>query len=134
MNYELTWQVPHHVLIITFDERITLYDMRQMRGEVFVALENSQADNHYAQQHLIVDVRESRDFPLDIQETFQAFLGNIHPNIGWICLVSDNRIHNMIASSVAQLIGVKLSTVHTMRDAMRFLTERDPSLQAYLVS
>ncbi|MGQ9909474.1 MAG: hypothetical protein ACUVS2_11630 [Candidatus Flexifilum sp.] len=108
-------------------------------GEIEAVAEALQtlAEAGQAPVHIINDVRSLRKYPINLKSIRQAVQVPASSNLGWLVVIqNDNPLVRFIAATIAQLVitDLRMSSVKTPEEALRFLLSRDPSLDEALLA
>ncbi|PJF39261.1 MAG: hypothetical protein CUN55_14850, partial [Phototrophicales bacterium] len=78
--------------------------------------------------HIIFDTTQLKRVPTSLESFRHTINNKPHPAMGWICMISNNKVQNMIASIITQMMRLNFKVFHSRKEAFRFLVERDPQL------
>ncbi len=126
MGYTIDWYVPQRILLVTYFGTISGDEMVQ-------SLHQSQATvnviphDSATKFHVIADNTELNSMPFGLNSLKSAVV-NPHPAVGWVCMISRNPIHNLVATAYTQLTRVNLKTFPNRKDALLFLISLDLTL------
>lgn len=126
MPFDIRWYVPDRVLIVDVGESITIEELLSIRAEVD-AIMVTISDDHPTKWHVIIDGSQLDRMPASL-EAFRQQLVKPHPATGWICMVSTNKLQNMIMTTLMQLMRLNHKTFVTLDEAVAFLTSLEPDL------
>lgn len=83
--------------------------------------------------HDIIDMRQMSKFPLNLREIVRATGLFGEPNLGWVILISDNRVVRFLTEAVMQTYKTRFRAFGLESEAIAFLKQMDESLQALSV-
>lgn len=124
MPHNVKWLIEDQILMAHLSGDVTLEDVREMITEIVGTLDNS----GYARGvHLIVDALDVMQMPYD-PRAMTAGMGKINRDMGHICMVSHNKLHNFAAAVLIGMSGNKGKTFDTVEACIEYLQAQDSSL------
>lgn len=126
MPYQLTWRVPQRVIYEQLSGQIGIGDIQDIQDLFHQYLAQGQAP-----VHLIVDMREVTDYPLNLAQIKNQMITTDRTPLGWIMIVNQNPMPKFLTSVATQLsiTNTRLRMVDSPEQAFALLQEYDPALQ-----
>jgi hypothetical protein len=90
MTSELRWYDPDKILLTTYGEQVTAEDLTTTIEGIIAALDT--AKSHV---HVIVDWRQTKEYPFFVDLLFPARKLLRHPRLGWIVIVGQSHTVNL---------------------------------------
>jgi hypothetical protein len=90
MTSELRWYEPDKTLLTTYGEHVTPEDLTTTIEGIISAL-----DTATGYVHVIVDWRQTKDYPYFVDLLFPARKLLRHPRLGWIVIVGQSNTVNL---------------------------------------
>lgn len=131
MAYEVSWYIPEHILYMRYYGDLTTEEFEQSLIESRALFNSLPTDT--ARCHTITDTLDLNKMPRSLT-AFKNALVKPHPAAGWVCLVAENSLQNMIASTVTQLMQLNFKVFPSRQQALQFLIDRDASLADYIAA
>lgn len=132
MGFRVEWLYRDRVIFEQLYGDVTIDDV----AAVFDALQ-SHMDAGQAPIHIINDMRFLRKYPLNLRLIRQALRGPASSKLGWLVVIhNDNPLIKFTVATIAQLMitNLRMCSVKTPEEALRFLLSRDPSLDEALLA
>ncbi len=123
MPFELSWYVPKRVILSRLIGDITEDDMHGMFDLAIAML-----DEGHPPVHLIADHTHMGKFPNNFG-AMQFMVRKPHPNMGWVVVISPNRVARFLTNVLFQVMPVPTKMVDTMDTAWAYLNQIDSSIQ-----
>ena len=124
-HYTTEWCIEKRVLrLVVNSQFLTIDDMREINHDLTQCI-------HFGEPpfvHTIIDCRGIEKFQMNLPSIQQVLTFLREPLMGWLLIVSDDKLIGFVASLVTQLAGVRFRTFHTSDDAWVFLNSVDETL------
>ena len=124
MAYELSWVVPMRIIMIKLEGEVSLEEMTHMIDETHTMLNAGMAP-----VHVIIDAAELSNKPVNFQQINQVSASIRNPAVGWWVMVNAGKMVGFTASVLSKLVGVKLKTAATIKEARTILERVDLTLE-----
>ncbi len=79
--------------------------------------------------HVIIDAAELSNKPVNFQQINQVSASIRNPAVGWWVMVNAGKMVGFTASVLSKLVGVKLKTAATIKEARTILERVDLTLE-----
>lgn len=80
------------------------------------------------QVHSIVHTLDVTGYPVNLAQGLKLAAVVRNSNLGWMIMLSDDRMARFMASAVSQITRFRFRAVATEQEALEFLMDVDPSL------
>jgi hypothetical protein len=124
MAYELSWVVPSRIMLIKLEGEVSIEEMTQMIDETHAHVNSGQAP-----VHILIDAANLHNKPVNFQQINQISTSMANPSTGWWVLVNAGKMVGFTASVLSKLVGVKLKTAATIKEARTILERVDLTLE-----
>ena len=130
MPVETRWYVPNRVVLARFYGDVVLEDYHSSRSGINGLIEIGDAP-----VHTIVSVTDVNSYPKDLNAVRQILAGGHHPNVGWIVVITDNKVLRFFASVITQyfVANARLHMVTNFADAAAYIFSRDNTIDPQAV-
>jgi hypothetical protein len=131
MPYDVSWVVENRISLVRFISEITLDEMRQANQDSIAYIQQGSPGLLF---HSILDTTQLEKFPMKLNLLTDDSVGSYRkePNLGWILLISHNRMISFLSSMTVQLTQTRFRVLQTVDEAIAFLKDRDVSLSEVL--
>lgn len=126
MSYSFRWVVGKRVLLCTFEEDLTVSQIKALIGDIKVQVQAGDAP-----MFIIYDARQLGKFPTDLK-AIRDISEPSSKSVMWSVLIYSYLTQRFIANMAAQLLGNRLRTVTSSEACIHFLLASDPSLYPYM--
>ncbi|RMG86802.1 MAG: STAS/SEC14 domain-containing protein [Chloroflexi bacterium] len=123
MPFEISWYIPKRVILSRLVGDVTEDDMHGMFDLSIAMLDEGQPP-----VHMIADQTAVGKFPNNLS-AMQFMVRKPHPNMGWVVVVSSNRVARFLTNILFQVMPVPTKMVDTMDAALTYLNHVDNSIQ-----
>jgi hypothetical protein len=124
MGTESAWLIKEHVVLTHLGD----FDIPELE-EMAQAMATYQTSTSASQVHQVVDVRDLKNSPPNINALRQHLGYWQHPKMGYVIAVGiNNPVVSFLAQILPKMIGVKFHKVDTIDEAIKFLQKMDDSL------
>jgi hypothetical protein len=124
MRVESAWLIKEHVVLTHLGD----FDIPEL-AEMAQEMATYQATTSATHLHQIVDVRDLRHFPANVNVLRQHLSYWQHPKMGYIIALGiNNPIVSFLAQILPKMIGVKFHKVDTLDEAIQYLQKMDSNL------
>lgn len=124
MPYTIEWLVEDRVLGVSIAGDITLAELQEVSPAIV-----RHCDNGIAPVHTLIDLRHLGAYPRNLTELAGAFKTPPSANLNWIVLITNNQMIRFFTSVVVQLSGKHVTAFTDYPAALKFLAQRDHSLE-----
>ena len=125
MAYETKWLLPGRVIYMANRGAITVEELQDESLRLIELLEEGEGPL----VHLLTDVTELGEFPISVGVLNRASIDALrHPKMGWLLVITDNRMLKYLGSMVTGLSGVRYRAFTSVDEALAFLNEVDSTL------
>lgn len=125
MQPEVSWYIKNRVVMVKFDETVTLDDLKYMNQAV---VEHFEAGAE--QVHLILDNSAVSKYPVSLSGIIKDLTFMKHPKFGWDVTISPNRAIEILSSLAANVMRMKKFKFESdFKSAVERLYQLDPSLR-----
>lgn len=127
MSCEIKWFADHRIIMCTVIGDITIEEVKQANEDIKVLLDQGRSP-----VHVISNVLELGNFPLNLTQIKNSTDYLYHPAMGWQVVAGHhNPMIRFIASVASQVAHVNLRMVDTMDEAITFLERVDQERVAH---
>jgi len=123
MPVRILWYFPDYVVNAQMWGEFTFEELSIGSQETAELIRKGQAPVHD-----IIDMRYIEKYPLDVKQIFNATPVFREPNLGWVLLISDDRVVRFLTHMVLQLHKTRVRYCSTPAEALAFLREIDERL------
>lgn len=135
MAIDVRWYVEGRVIQCTMWDVVTTKEMTTSVAQGIAMIRESEASGAGI-VHDILDMRGVTGYPTNLGEIINATPIFKEPNLGWVLLLSSDRLVNFLATVATGVARARLRVFHTPDEATAFLREIDltlPPLPAFTV-
>lgn len=124
-QYTTEWRIDRRVILtVVKSSDLTIQDM----CEINQALVDLVRVGEPPLVHAIIDCRGIEKFQMNIPSISRILTFLEEPRMGWILIVSDDKLINFVASLVTQLAGTRFRNFSSVENAWDFLSNVDETL------
>lgn len=127
MTHEVTWLVPDSVVMATLKGAITADEVQMIADKMYKEIDSVTTE---ALVHLLIDVRECT-LSEKVWEYAKLNLRR-HPHYGWAIVIGDSRLGGLVIAIFSKLVNSHIRYSETLESALKFLSERDLTVDEYL--
>lgn len=124
MGYQTGWYIENRIIFTQYGEKITLEEMQNVNDDVQKLL-----DEGNAPVHIIFDVSQLKEFPIDLSKARETLAHFSHPKMGWLIGYGMNPVMKFLSTVIANMFGVQLKSVNSFDEALSLLKRIDFSLE-----
>lgn len=125
MSVEVDWFIRDRVILLRFNGNVTIRDVKEINRELVRCFHRTDA----SQVHILLDTRNVKHFPRNIDEIRQISTAHKYPQMGWLISFGGNAaVLSFIENLVAQILGLRYRRVPSMEHALYFLKQVDSTL------
>lgn len=123
MPYTTEWMTPQRVIFVKGHGSITADEVERLGAEL-----NKEVLTGVPLVHVIIDATDVEAFDIGLAEA-RAIKLDKQLMVGWVILVTPDRMMRLIATIVMQVLNQRIRFVKTMDEAVSFLTGNDDTLE-----
>jgi hypothetical protein len=127
MPYELKWQLEGRIIDLHLKGILTTTEGHDASLAITEYIREGEAP-----VHLIVTMRELLHSPSGIQTNLRITAYLKEPKLGYLITIGGTPFIMVMLQMLRQFINFKSQSVENFADAMSFLREHDPSLEALI--
>lgn len=125
MPSQISWLLDRRVIFVKFTGEVTVEDLQSFNTSMHEYLDLGQPPL----VHIISDSSETNKFPINLGALNKVFFQQRpNPKMGWIVVITANRMLSFVSSMLAQLGKSRFRTFNTMQEAIAFLNDIDVTL------
>jgi len=119
MNYQITWPVPHRVIMLTQVDSVSAADVEFAARKVYEAIDAEPS----APIHFLVDARQGH--MSDKLWNYTRIKIKRHVRSGFIIMIGDLRLTGLLIAIFSKMLNLQIHYQPTPEAALKFLQERD---------
>lgn len=125
MPFQMEWLIENRVIFHRISGKRQADEQAEMNRKAQLFLNEAQTPLHF-----IVDIQSLEKELNSVQNVFRDVKHLNLTNLGWVVIISDNRVFQFVATTVLSLLGKsQCKAVSSLNEALLFLKSKDASLE-----